>query len=51
MSEETTVISGTSWTKAELKKDFEAPNFEGSHPEILLTHSSAHASTVHTDGN
>lgn len=48
MPEATTVISGTSWLKQKLKKDF---NFEESHPEILLTHSKTYASTVHTDGN
>lgn len=51
MSGVTTVNSDGSWIKQELKKDFTPPNFEGSRPEILLTHSRAYASTAHPDGN
>lgn len=51
LSATTTGISGASRVKQEVKKDFAAPSFEGSHPKILLTHSSAYVNTVHTDGN
>lgn len=47
----TLVISGASWIKQEQKKEFAAGDFEGSHPEILLTHSTAYASTEHVAGN